>query len=85
MLKKKNASQVTLGSLTDDLAMRKMIKCKRKAVSDPPPNLVDLQELEYIFFIPEEGREENFLIADSCPVEHKILLFERESWLQQLL
>ncbi|XP_076039035.1 uncharacterized protein LOC143024138, partial [Oratosquilla oratoria] len=83
-----NVSQVTLGSLPDASAMRKTIKRKRRAVSAPPPTPVDLQELElphqYKIYIPEEGREENFLIGDSGPGLHRILLFGRESWLQHL-
>ena len=74
-----NISQATLESLPDASAIRKTIKRTRKAVSAPLPNPVDLQELElphqYKIYIPEEGREENFLIGDSGPGLHRILEF----------
>lgn len=78
-----NANQACLGALPSTSALRKVVRRKRNAISNAPPNPVSVEALvippEYYEYVIAEGERENFLLFDSGPHEDRILIFGRQS------
>ncbi|KAK4876603.1 hypothetical protein RN001_009109 [Aquatica leii] len=64
-------------------ALRMMVRRKRNAIRNVPPNPLSVETLvippEYCEYSVEEGERENFLLFDSGPQHDRILIFRRQS------
>ncbi len=83
-----NLSQAAQGQMPDMRSLKKMVRRKRNNVAGAPPvpqSLVQLQIPDaYQQYESEPGQFELFLLADTGPDVHRILLFGREANLDTL-
>ena len=83
-----NLSEAAQASAPNTGAMRKIIRRKRHEIQAAPANPIDLQQLvlpdPYRKYVPQPGKEEDFLLCDSGAGLDRILIFGRKCWLEHL-
>ena len=82
-------SQAAHGVLPRMDSLKKTVRRTRNEAQQAPCNPVNLFDLEipdrYKIYKGCDGREEEFLIADSGPSANRILVFGRKSWVREIL